>query len=65
MPGARETRGPGVRRATTEQAYGCALVRYRFADEQRPLAGALACLALTRGVLQSPSEDPATATPRP
>jgi hypothetical protein len=35
-----------------EQAYGCALVRYRFADEQRPLDGALACLALTRAVLQ-------------
>jgi hypothetical protein len=50
---------------TDEQAYGCALVRYRFADEQRPLDGALACMALTRGVLQSPSEDPATAAPHP
>jgi hypothetical protein len=27
-------------------------VRYRFADEQYPLDGALACMALTRGVLQ-------------
>jgi hypothetical protein len=35
-----------------EQAYGCALVRYRFADEQYPLDGALACMALTRGMLQ-------------
>jgi hypothetical protein len=39
---------------TDEQAYGCALVRYRFADEQYPLDGALACMALTRGVLQPP-----------
>jgi hypothetical protein len=39
-------------RLTGELAYGCALVRYRFADEQYPLDGALACVALARGVLQ-------------
>jgi hypothetical protein len=37
---------------TVEQAYGCAQVRYRFADEQYPLDGTLACVALTRGVLR-------------
>ena len=30
-----------------------------------PLDGALACLALIRGMLRSPSEDPIAATPRP
>jgi hypothetical protein len=39
-------------RVTAEQAYGCALVRYRFGNEQCPLDGVLACVALTRGVLQ-------------
>ena len=53
---------PGL---TDEQAYGCALVRYRFADEQYPLDGALACVALVHGVLRSPSEDPTAAAPRP
>ena len=48
-PRVMETLAP---RLTDEQAYGCALVRYRFADEQYPLDGALACVALTRGVLQ-------------
>ena len=42
-----------VARGLTEpQAYCCALLRYRFADEQRPLEGNLASLALTRGVLR-------------
>jgi hypothetical protein len=41
-----------ARGVTDEQMYACTLVRYRFADEQRPLDGTLACVALTRGVLQ-------------
>jgi len=42
-----------VARGLTEpQAYCCALLRYRFADERRPLEGNLASLALTRGVLR-------------
>jgi hypothetical protein len=53
---------PGL---TDEQTYACALVRYRFAHEQRPLDGAVACLALTRGVLRPPSEGPTAAAPRP
>lgn len=43
-----------ARGLTDGQTYGCALVRYRFAGEQRPLDGALASLALTRGVLRPP-----------
>jgi hypothetical protein len=43
-----------ARGVTDEQTYMCALVRYRFADEQCPLDGALACMALIRGVLRSP-----------
>lgn len=43
-----------ARGLTDEQTYGCALVRYRFAEEQRPLDGALASLALIRGVLRQP-----------
>jgi len=43
-----------ARGLTDQQAYCCALVRYRFADEQRPLEGSLASLALNRGVLQQP-----------
>jgi hypothetical protein len=37
---------------TDRQAYGCALVRYRFTDEHCPLDGALACMALARGILR-------------
>ena len=40
---------PGM---SDDQTYACALVRYRFADEEHPLDGALACMAMTRGVLQ-------------
>jgi hypothetical protein len=61
-PRVMEALAPGL---TDEQAYGCALVRYRFADEQRPLDGALACVAMTREVLRSPSEDPTATAPRP
>jgi hypothetical protein len=43
-----------ARGITDRQTYTCALVRYQFADEQRPLDGTLACLALTRGVLRPP-----------
>ena len=45
-----------ARGLTGGPTYACALVRYRFADEQRPLDGALACMALTRGVLRPPSD---------
>jgi hypothetical protein len=54
-----------ITRGTDEEMYACALVRYRFADEQRPLDGTLACVALTRGVLRSSLEDPAAAALRP
>lgn len=37
---------------TDTAAYRCALVDYRFAEEQRPLDGAVANLALIRGVLR-------------
>ena len=43
-----------ITRGVSDETYACALVRYRFADEQRPLDGALACVALTRGVLRLP-----------
>jgi transcriptional regulator with XRE-family HTH domain len=43
-----------ARGLTDRQTYCCALIRYRFADEQRPLDGALASVALTRGVLRQP-----------
>ena len=43
-----------ARGLTDQQAYCCALVRYRFADELRPLDGTLASVALTRGVLRQP-----------
>jgi hypothetical protein len=43
-----------ARGLTDKHPYCCALVRYRFADEQRPLDGALASMAVTRGVLQVP-----------
>jgi hypothetical protein len=54
-----------ARGITDGQTYACALVRYRFVDEKRPLDGALACLALVRGVLRSSSEDPTAAAPCP
>jgi hypothetical protein len=44
-----EALAPGL---TDEGAYGCTLVRYRFADEQYSLDGALAWVAVTRGVLR-------------
>jgi hypothetical protein len=44
-----------ARGLTDGHTYACALVRYRFADEQRPLDGALACLAVTDGALRPPS----------
>ena len=50
---------------TDERTYSCTLVRYRFTDEQRPLAGELACMALVRGVPRLPSEGPAVAAARP
>jgi hypothetical protein len=41
-----------ARGLTTQQTYSCALVRYRFAEELHPFDGALASVALTRGVLR-------------
>jgi transcriptional regulator with XRE-family HTH domain len=43
-----------ARGLTGTHPYCCALIRYRFAEEQRPLDGSLASMALTRGVLWQP-----------
>lgn len=44
-----------ARGSTDTQAYSCALVYYRFAEEQCPLDGVVANLALIRGVLRPSS----------
>jgi hypothetical protein len=41
-----------ARGLTDPRTYCCTLVRYRFTEEQCPLDGALASIALTRGGLQ-------------